>query len=146
MIDPTEPTEDALVEARVANGARWLDEQLPGWPQMINLDRLNMTSGSLCVLGQLAPKLLPDTYWPDYFVVAAKFSGDTERGSGVRSAWGHAHGFYEQSFDYHDDGVTHDDYAAIGYVDAWTAEINKRASVTPPGDTAAASAASGAEV
>lgn len=46
-------TEDKAVEARVARGAALLDEKHPGWDRLIDLETLDMTSGTRCVLGQL---------------------------------------------------------------------------------------------
>jgi hypothetical protein len=38
---------------RVAAGAAWLDEHLPGWPQRISLTDLDMADDCGCVLGQI---------------------------------------------------------------------------------------------
>lgn len=38
---------------RVRNGAAFLDRELPGWHQDIDLDRLELSSSCDCVLGQL---------------------------------------------------------------------------------------------
>jgi hypothetical protein len=40
------------IEARVARGAALLDEKLPGWVERIDLDKLKLSSGCNCVLGQ----------------------------------------------------------------------------------------------
>lgn len=40
------------IEARVARGAALLDEKLPGWVDRINLDKLDLTCGCHCILGQ----------------------------------------------------------------------------------------------
>lgn len=44
-----------IVEERkaTAKGARLLDKILPGWYKQINLGKLQMDNGSLCMLGQL---------------------------------------------------------------------------------------------
>jgi hypothetical protein len=39
---------------RVEAGAAWLDENMPGWVDVIDLDTLDLASGCSCVLGQLA--------------------------------------------------------------------------------------------
>ena len=39
-------------EERVAAGARLMDRILPGWHKVVNLDKLFMNNGSLCLLGQ----------------------------------------------------------------------------------------------
>lgn len=40
--------------ARVAKGAALLDEKKPGWEHQINLDTLNISSGTTCVTAQLS--------------------------------------------------------------------------------------------
>jgi len=53
MIDTAElPTAPTVVE-RVAAGAAWLDATRPGWSDLIDLDRLELTSSNCCVLGQV---------------------------------------------------------------------------------------------
>lgn len=47
----TEPT--LTLAERVAAGAAWLDEHQPGWDHLIDLGRLDMSDGCLCVLGQV---------------------------------------------------------------------------------------------
>jgi hypothetical protein len=42
----------ATIEARVARGAALLDEKLPGWVERIDLDKLKLSSGCNCILGQ----------------------------------------------------------------------------------------------
>jgi len=41
------------VEARVARGAEWLDEQEPGWERRIDLAALDLEDGCRCVLGHV---------------------------------------------------------------------------------------------
>lgn len=41
------------VQERVARGAAWLDEQKPGWEDLIDFDTLDLSSCSLCVVGQV---------------------------------------------------------------------------------------------
>jgi len=43
----------ASAERRVARGAKFLDERVPNWEQRINLERLDISSDTDCVLGQL---------------------------------------------------------------------------------------------
>lgn len=45
--------ETSTVEQRVANGARWLDENFPGWEARVNPDTLLMHDGSRCICGQV---------------------------------------------------------------------------------------------
>ncbi len=42
---------------RVARGAAFLDEKMPGWDQRIDLDKLDLAAPCRCVLGQLATDL-----------------------------------------------------------------------------------------
>lgn len=49
---PDNPLDESR-EARVARGARLLDEKRPGWRTEIDRDHLDMTSDTDCVLGQL---------------------------------------------------------------------------------------------
>ena len=41
------------LEQRVQAGAKLLDEKSPGWFQRIDLGKLCMSDGTVCVLGQL---------------------------------------------------------------------------------------------
>jgi hypothetical protein len=49
---------DTRVDRYVADGAAWLDGQLPGWEDRVNLDRLFMWSPSHCVAGQVFGRVL----------------------------------------------------------------------------------------
>jgi hypothetical protein len=42
-----------MVAERVAAGVAWLDENVPGWAERIDLEQLNLASCQRCVLGQL---------------------------------------------------------------------------------------------
>ena len=54
MTAPTPPPVTvADLQARVAAGARWLDAQMPGWHDRVDLDRLVTRRSGCCVLGQL---------------------------------------------------------------------------------------------
>lgn len=46
-------TEAEVATERVANGARWLDENFPGWEERINPRTLRLDEGSKCICGQL---------------------------------------------------------------------------------------------
>lgn len=41
------------IEQRVANGARWLDENFPGWEKRINIKTLDLSYGEDCICGQV---------------------------------------------------------------------------------------------
>jgi hypothetical protein len=45
-------TETAVAQS-VAAGAAFLDERMPGWPERIDLDKLDLSGCWRCVLGQL---------------------------------------------------------------------------------------------
>lgn len=44
---------ELTIEQRVAAGVAWLDENRSGWIDLVNLDTLDLSSCTLCVLGQL---------------------------------------------------------------------------------------------
>ena len=46
--------------ARVLNGASWLDENYPGWWKTIDLVKLDIVSGNLCILAQVFASLPVD--------------------------------------------------------------------------------------
>lgn len=50
-----------MAHAAAARGAAWMDEQCPGWVHEIDLNVLQMASGSDCILGQTAECLLKGT-------------------------------------------------------------------------------------
>lgn len=41
------------VAARVARGVALLDEKVPGWVNKVDVEQLNVSNGTTCVLGQL---------------------------------------------------------------------------------------------
>jgi hypothetical protein len=47
--------ENLTIEARVARGAEWLDQQRPGWEQPDNFDlrRFDLSDPCRCVIGQV---------------------------------------------------------------------------------------------
>lgn len=58
------------VEERVANGVTWLDSHRPGWrDQISNLERLDIASGRMCVLGQTGG-------WNEACMIMAKEDGN----------------------------------------------------------------------
>lgn len=42
-----------------ARGAVWLDERMPGWWDIIEVNELNMQDANRCILGQLGSTLAP---------------------------------------------------------------------------------------
>jgi hypothetical protein len=68
------------IKGRVANGARWLDENFPGWEERIDPKTLMIWSGYDCICGQL-------------FADEAKKS----RAKGVENGydWARSHLFYQ---------------------------------------------------
>lgn len=55
------------VQQRVANGARWLDENFPGWDKRIDIGNLELSDGQYCICGQvfeeIAEGLSEDDGW-----------------------------------------------------------------------------------
>lgn len=45
------------MEEAVANGAQMLDEKVPGWHKLINVDELDLSCCTACVCGQLGRQL-----------------------------------------------------------------------------------------
>lgn len=45
------------MEELVAKAASYFDRRFPGWHFEVNPDTLNLSSGSRCVIGQLAPRI-----------------------------------------------------------------------------------------
>ena len=64
---------------RVAAGARLMDKILPGWHKQVNLDKLNMRSGAMCLLGQTfgvhTEKCLAREMYPEEWLAAREESG-----------------------------------------------------------------------
>ncbi len=44
------------IKEKVANGARFLDENFPGWETRINIETLHLEDGQRCICGQLFAK------------------------------------------------------------------------------------------
>lgn len=57
-----DPQIRAVLEPKVAAGISWLDTHDPGWPGRIDLDRLDLSGPSSCVLGQLESRHSGDGY------------------------------------------------------------------------------------
>lgn len=94
------------IQQRVAKGAAFLDEKIPGWAHHINPQRLVMESNSWCVLGQLAQ-------------VNQRFDA-FDFGDNVLKLKQ-----TERQYQYETLGFEYDD-DQDAQVEAWTAEINKR--------------------
>ena len=43
---------DSIEQRAVARGAKFLDSILPGWYKRVNLNTLDMSDGTMCILGQ----------------------------------------------------------------------------------------------
>lgn len=46
-----------MYEDRIAKGAELLDAQIPGWRERIDLDKLELSNCTVCVLGQVTGKM-----------------------------------------------------------------------------------------
>jgi hypothetical protein len=84
------------VAARVAAGASLLDQAAPGWEDRINLDRLNIASGTQCILGQLygmydrGQDVLRDRGYLDQgpsLALLGFTAGYPNTGAGLKAAW-----------------------------------------------------------
>jgi hypothetical protein len=54
---------DSLRESlpnNVATGARWLDENIPEWIDLVDTSKLHMEDECFCVLGQIGKAIAPD--------------------------------------------------------------------------------------
>lgn len=72
---------ELTIEERVAAGAAWLDTNVPGWLDLMNLDRLKLDSDCHCILGQTfgdyfrAP-LIEDVPAEDDLDACAEYDGE----------------------------------------------------------------------
>lgn len=41
------------LQSRVRRGAKWLDKHYPGWEELVNPDKIDLGSPTMCVLGQI---------------------------------------------------------------------------------------------
>jgi hypothetical protein len=85
MTDLTTTGLDAA--ARVARGAALLDRLRPDWADIVNTDRLTMTDGHYCIVGQLY-----DGYWEGLEQIFC-LAPIGAREAGMLSAQAQAHGF-----------------------------------------------------
>lgn len=60
---PTRKMRQVEVDARVARGARWLDQKRPGWAHEVKISTLDLKEATDCVLGQIASQV--DVYDPE---------------------------------------------------------------------------------
>lgn len=60
------------IEARVRRGAKWLDKNEPGWADKIDPDKLDMTTGQHCVLGQVFFDRTDPDSWDNGFDIGLK--------------------------------------------------------------------------
>ena len=58
--------------AVVEKGARFLDENEPGWVDKINLDELDMGNCTCCILGQVGDRPVGNRY-EDYFDLLTRY-------------------------------------------------------------------------
>lgn len=93
---------------RINTGMEWLDANVPGWVDRIDLSKLDMETGGLCVLGQLLGSWAYGMDWDhdDYY------------------AWSDEHGF--SCFDlFHRDDVEEEFWNA-SLTEPWTEAIKRR--------------------
>lgn len=76
-------------EARIRRGAKLLDKKVPGWDAKINTTRLNLSSATDCVLGQLfSVRGVTYDFWSGYLRGLEELFGSSFAHG--RSSW---HGF-----------------------------------------------------
>lgn len=61
MTAMTTPQTPVPLASKVLRGTEWLDTKAPGWEYSIDLELLDIASGSNCILGQL--QLGYDPFW-----------------------------------------------------------------------------------
>lgn len=76
----------ASPQKRVARGARWLDENKPGWAMTVDPDRLDLGSATSCVLAQV--------YGDSYY----RTPPIRELSGRARLCWSVKYGFNNRSF------------------------------------------------
>lgn len=117
------------LEPRVRCGAEFLDERLPGWAEMIDIERLEMEDCSQCVLGQLGPDLLDALHLKppalalgnrkfDFWGISAALTGMDRLYSSESEEWAKDHGMFAEP----EDGSLDQQYAELEYLWAQAAE------------------------
>lgn len=104
-------------EARVKRGIALLDERMPNWAGRINLDRLDIRSGSHCVTAQLSGA--------NNYLTGLKLLGLEE---GVHNEGSYTqHGFQTENWDAPGMAEDYDESAAFNTLnDIWHREISAR--------------------
>lgn len=64
---------ESTAEQRVKRGAKWLDENFPGWEGRIDLDTLDVSSGIDCICGQVFADKVDDLQEKDVASVSTGF-------------------------------------------------------------------------
>jgi hypothetical protein len=54
------------VKVRVARGAEWLDKEVPGWEEQIDLSTLDLADSCQCILGQVYRNVAKACCWDGY--------------------------------------------------------------------------------
>jgi hypothetical protein len=60
-----------LARVRAKRGARWLDENFPGWEKRINLNTLELANGEQCICGQVFKRRAKNHYGENGFEYAS---------------------------------------------------------------------------
>lgn len=122
------------VEARVTNGAEYLDSVWPDWWRQIDLGLLDLSDGCRCILGQIVAPLCTALGWSgvvDEFVgfstaisaIARRKARDLDEVLRYYGGWAADHGFLAGAMDDNIDGVS-SMYRALD--EAWIALIKER--------------------
>lgn len=137
-----------VAEMRAKRGARWLDENFPGWEKRINLRTLQLETGESCICGQVFKKKAekPGSFAIDGFDYArthlfaeanswvTAIVGSPAGAPGRRDAVGTALGFVDGSVSQNRHYGCHplkykSDRTVVGYDDlqkAWVKLVQKR--------------------
>lgn len=72
---------DLTIAQRITNGVAYLDEHVPDWLDVIDVDRLDLQQDCSCVLGQLVKSVETDDDWLD------GYTNVVEKPALVRGNW-----------------------------------------------------------
>jgi hypothetical protein len=110
--------EDAILA--VKRGIYWLDENHPGWAQDINLDELDMSECTDCVIGQAVGSY-------SYTINKAATGDANEWDHAAATQWSVEHGFeYPGTLAYANPGYAAPSYGYRELDTLWSDEVRKR--------------------
>src|SRR5579871_439370 len=114
-----------MATTAAAKGAAWMDEHCPGWILEIDLGKLDLQYGDVCVLGQTAHCVthgrVRSGNLGSYHAVVRDVTGEENDYTDEAVAWTTEHGFYLED----DDVDVHAPLYEMLTI-AWKEEIRKR--------------------